>query len=129
MDWIGICLKDAAALGLDVNLQATDKAKALLGNQRHKAANIPAMPWLEVPAFYNSLNGGTLTELALRLLILTAVRSGPLRFLHEDQLGGNVWTIPGDTLKGQKDATSDFRVQLSQEAMLEYPHRVFQFEC
>ncbi len=32
---LGICMKHAAALGLDVDLQATDKARALLGKQRH----------------------------------------------------------------------------------------------
>src|SRR6056297_499626 len=75
MNRLSIVLKHAAALGLDVDLQATDKAKALLGHQRHKAQNIPALPWQEVPAFYRSLSGGTITELALKLLILTAVRS------------------------------------------------------
>lgn len=37
MDRIGICLKHAAAVNLNVNLDATDKAKALLGKRRHKA--------------------------------------------------------------------------------------------
>ena len=32
---LSICLRHAAALGLDVDLQATDKARALLGKQRH----------------------------------------------------------------------------------------------
>lgn len=114
---LSICLRHAAALGLDVDLQATDKARALLGKQRHKAKNIPAMPWQDVPAFYASLNDGTLTHLALRLLILTGVRSGPLRFLHEDQISGDVWTIPGEAMKGRKDATADFRVPLTSEAL------------
>lgn len=117
MNRLGICLKHAAALGLEVDLQATVKAKALLGKQRHKAVNVPVVPWVEAPAFYQSLDGGTITELALRLLILTAVRSNPLRFLSEDQIDGDVWTIPGDVMKGRKDATSDFRVPLSKEAL------------
>ncbi len=117
LDRIGICLKHAAALGLDVDLQATSKAKALLGRQRHKVTNIPALHWIEVPAFYQSLNEGTVTQLALRLLILTAVRSRPIRFLREDQIQGDIWTVPGDDMKGRKDATDDFRVPLSQEAM------------
>jgi len=57
---LGICLKHAAVLGLDVDLQATDKARALLGKQRHTAKNIPALSWQDVPAFYQSLNGGVL---------------------------------------------------------------------
>jgi integrase len=117
MTRLGICLKHAAALGLDVDLQATEKAKALLGKQRHKATHVPAVAWLDVPAFYQSLVNGTTTELALRLLILTAVRSTPIRFLREDQIEEDVWTIPGDAMKGRKDATSDFRVPLSMEAL------------
>jgi len=114
---LGICLKHAAALGLDVDLQATEKARALLGKSRHKIQNIPALPWAEVPGFYASLADGSVTHLALRLLILTGVRSGPLRFAREDQIDGDVWTIPGEAMKGRRDATPDFRVPLSQEAL------------
>jgi integrase len=114
---LGIVMRHAAALGLEVDLQATEKAKALLGKSRHKAENIPAMPWKDVPAFYQSLSDGTVTHLALRLLILTGVRSGPLRHIHEDQIDGDVWTIPGEAMKGKRDATSDFRVPLSTEAL------------
>lgn len=125
MNRLAICLKHAAALGLDVDLQATDKAKALLGKQRHKVQNIPALHWQDTPAFYQSL-GETITELALRLLILTATRSLPLRFLHIDQLEGDTWTIPAEAMKGRRDATSDFRVPLSLEAQrvieLALPH-------
>lgn len=113
---LSICMRHAAALGLDVDLQATDKARALLGKQRHKARHIPSLNWRDVPAFYQSLDGGTTTELALRLLILTAVRSYPLRNLHLDQIDGDIWTIPAEAMKGRKDATEDFRVPLSQEA-------------
>jgi integrase len=116
MDRLGICLRHAAALGLDVDLQATLKAKALLGQQRHKVQNTPALHWQDVPAFYQSLADGTVSELALRLLILTAVRSAPLRFLHLDQIEGDTWTIPAEGMKGRKGATSDFRVPLSTEA-------------
>ena len=114
---LSICLEHAAALGLDVDLQACDKAKALLGKSRHKAENIPAISWVEVPAFYASLSDGTVTHLALRLLILTGVRSGPLRHLHESQIQGDVWIIPGEAMKGRKGATSNFRVPLTSEAL------------
>ena len=51
---LGIVLRHAAALGLDVDLQATDKAKALLGKSRHTPKNIAAMRWPDVPAFYGT---------------------------------------------------------------------------
>ncbi len=113
MNRLGICLKHAAALGLDVDLQAVEKAQALLGRQRHIPQNVPALPWQEVPAFYESLSELTITHLALRLLILTAVRSKPLRFINEDQIEGDVWTIPADLMKGRLGKTADFRVPLS----------------
>lgn len=117
MNRLSICLRHAAALGLDVDLQATDKAKALLGKQRHTSKNIPALNWRDVPAFYQSLDGGSITELALRFLILTAVRSANVRKLHLSQIDGDVWTIPGEELKGRKGVPSDFRVPLPKEAL------------
>ncbi|MEL6642662.1 MAG: integrase arm-type DNA-binding domain-containing protein [Pseudomonadota bacterium] len=116
MNRLNICFKHAAALGLDVDLQAPEKARALLGKQRHTVKHVPAMDWRDVPVFYRSLMGGSVTELALQLLILTAVRSFPLRHIHEDQIVGDIWTIPADHMKGRVGATHDFRVPLSTEA-------------
>ncbi|MBR9864876.1 MAG: tyrosine-type recombinase/integrase [Rhodobacteraceae bacterium] len=113
---LAIVLRHAAALGLDVDLQATDKAKALLGKSRHVPKNIPAMAWADVPDFYASLEEPTLTHLAFRLLILTGVRSTPLRNIRLDQIEGDVWTIPAEAMKGRKGATDPFRVPLSREA-------------
>ena len=116
MNRLSIVLKHAAALGLDVDLQATEKAKALLGKSRHVPKHIPAMAWADVPTFYASLEEPTLTHLALRLAILTGVRSKPLRNLRLEQIGGDVWTVPAEGMKGRKGATADYRVPLSLEA-------------
>ena len=113
---LSIVLKHAAALGLDVDLQATEKAKALLGKSRHVPKHIPAMAWADVPAFYASLEEPTLTHLALRLAILTGVRSKPLRNLRLEEIDCDVWTIPAEGMKGRKGATADYRVPLSLEA-------------
>ncbi len=114
---LNLVLKHAAALGLNVDLQAVDKARALLGKQRHEAKSIPALPWQEVPGFYASL-GQSVTELALRLLILTGVRSAPVRYAKPDQidLDTRIWTIPAELVKSRKGATGDFRVPLTDEA-------------
>lgn len=114
---LGICMKHAAALGLDVDLQATDKARTLLGKQRHKEEHISALPWKEVPAFFASLEKPTITNLALSTLILTAVRSYPIRFMRMDQIQDNVWTIPAEAMKGRKGATHEFRVPLPTQAL------------
>ncbi len=126
MNRLSIVMKHAAALGLDVDLQATDKAKALLGKSRHVPKHIPAMAWGDVPDFYTSLEEPTPTHLAMRLLILTGARSKPLRQIRLEQIESGVWTIPADDMKGRKGATDDFRVPLSTEAQrvieLAMPH-------
>ena len=117
MNRLGIILKHAAALGLDVDLQATEKAKALLGRSRHEPKNIPAMAWIDVPGFYTSLEEPTQTHLAMRLLILNpGVRSKPLRHIRLDQIDGTVWIVSGEDVKGRKGKTPDYRVPLSNES-------------
>lgn len=113
---LGICLQHAAALGLDVDLQATQKARALLGQQRHTVEHIPAMPWQEVPAFYQSLGELSSCQLALRFLILTGVRSRPIRYLRHEEVEGMIWTVPAQLMKGRRGKTEAFRVPLSEEA-------------
>ena len=117
MNRLNIVLRHAAALGLDVDLQATAKAKALLGKTRHQPSHIPSLPWAETPAFYASLAEPSPSHLALRLVILTGSRSLPVRKMCLEEIDGDVWTIPAEKMKGRKGATSDFRVPLSEEAL------------
>ena len=117
MNRLNIVMKYAAAMGLDVDLQATEKAKALLGKTRHVAKKVPALHWREVPAFYATLDEGTVTQLALKLLILTALRSKPVRFAHLDQTDGDTWIVPAENMKSLKGKAEDFRVPLSSEAL------------
>ncbi|MDM9996401.1 hypothetical protein [Bartonella henselae] len=71
---LNLNLKHAVTLSLDFTLQAIEKAKALLLKQHHKFKNIPTMDWRDIPAFYKTLCKTTsITQLALRLLILTGI--------------------------------------------------------
>lgn len=45
MNRMNLMLKHAAALGLEVDLQAVMKAQALLGKQRNQRKNIPSLPY------------------------------------------------------------------------------------
>ncbi len=110
---LGIVLRHAAAMGLDVDIQATDKAKALLGKSRHTSKHVPALHWREVPAFYQSLDENTVTHLALRLLILTAARSSEIRYCALSEIEDDVWTIPAGRMKAGKE----HRIPLSTEAL------------
>ncbi|MBN9306841.1 MAG: integrase [Devosia sp. 67-54] len=114
---LGMIFDYAAAHDLKVDRDVVAKARTLLGDQVHQVENIPAMPWAEVPAFYASLSDGSTAHLALRLLILTVVRSRPLRFIHESQISGNVWTVPAGMMKGREGKAEEFRVALSSEAL------------
>lgn len=113
MNRLGIVMRHAAAMGLDVDIQATEKAKALLGKSRHVPKHVPALNWKEVPAFYESLSDGSVTHLALRLLILTAARSSEIRFCNLSEIEDDVWVIPADRMKTGKE----HRIPLSREAL------------
>ena len=114
---LNIVFTYAAAAGLDVDLNAIAKAKALLGKQRRQAQHTPALNWSAVPAFYKTLTEPTKVHLALKLLILTGVRSYAVRYAHVDQFDGKTWVIPAENMKGQLHQVSEFRVPLSSEAV------------
>ncbi len=111
------CLSYASAKKYEVDRHAIEDARELLGKQVHKAKNIPSMNWRDVPAFYQSLDGGGTVQLALQLLILTGLRSRPIRFAKTNQIKGNVWIVPAELVKGPRGKTDDFRVPLSNEAL------------
>ncbi len=114
MNRMSLTLKHAAALGLDVDLQAVMKAQALLGKQRHTVKHIPSLPYAEAPDFYRWLCGKRLVSArALRFLILTATRTGELRFATFSEIKGNVWHIAVERTKSGKE----HRVPLSEEAL------------
>ena len=113
---LGIVLQYGAAMGFNVDLNAVAKAKALLGKSRHQPQNTPALHWKNVPDFYSSISEENLTNLALRLLILTGTRSYSLRHINIDQISDQIWTIPGRNMKATNDKLSDFRVPLSNQA-------------
>jgi len=114
MNRMNITLKYAAALGLDVDLQATSKARALLGKRDHKPTHIPSLPYAEVPAFYRMLcTKNSMTCLALRFLILTATRTGEVRMAQFDEIQDDIWILPPERTK----TGIEHRVPLSGEAL------------
>jgi len=111
---ISLTLKHAAALGLDVDLQATMKAQALLGKQRHKIKHIPSLPYQEAPEFYRWLCTKSLSSaLALRFLILTVTRVSEVRLATFSEIEKDVWTLEPERTKTSRE----HRVPLSKEAL------------
>jgi len=82
-----------------------------------KATPIEALPWREVPEFYASLSDRTPAQLALRMLILTGVRSDAVRHMRPEQIAGDIWTIPKQHIKSRLHLARDFDVPLSAEAL------------
>lgn len=117
MNRLNLIFEYAVAMGVDVDVSAVAKARILLGKTRHEAKHIPALAWGDVPSFYCTLSDPTPVNLAMKLLILTGVRSKPLRFIRLEQIAGSVWTIPAENMKGRKNSIADFQVPLSSEAL------------
>lgn len=114
MNRINLTLKHAAALDLDVDLQAVMKAQALLGKRRHTVQHIPSLPYSEAPAFYQRLCTLNFpSALALRYLILTVARSSEVRLATNAEIEDDVWIIPTDRTK----TGNENKVPLADEAL------------
>lgn len=110
---LSLTLKHAAALGLEVDLQAPLKARALLGKQRYVGGHIPSMPYADAPAYYQSLcEQKWMSCLALRFLMLTSARTGEIRFARHSDIEEKVLTIPPAHTK----TGSEHRIPLTDEA-------------
>lgn len=111
---VNLTLKFAVALGLNVDLQATMKAKALMGKQRHEVTHIPSMPYQDAPTFYQWLKSqDAVSALALRFLMLTVARTSEVRLATFDEIEGDVWMLtPSRTKTGR-----EHRVPLTDEAL------------
>ncbi len=114
MNRMSLTLKHAAAIGLDVDLQAVMKAQALLGKRRHTAKHIPSMPYQKTSAFYRLLcSKGTVSALALRFLILTAARTSEVRFATYSEIEDDIWIIPPERTKTSRE----HRIPLTNETL------------
>ena len=111
---LNLTLKHAAALGLDVDLQATMKARALLGKQRHTVKHVPFIPYKEAPAFYQWLcTQPHQSCFVLRFLMLTAARTGEVRFATVDEIEDDVLVVPPERTKTNRE----HKIPLTDEAL------------
>lgn len=121
---IGAVLRYAAAHGWRANDNPADARMlrhaglpALPGGRKQ-----PSLPWGRVPAFMAALDKVQgFGALALRLVILTALRSGEVRAARWSWLsfdGVPMLTVPGEVMKGKKSAeVMPHRVPLSDAAL------------
>ena len=88
----------------------------LLPAQRQTVGHHPAMPFEQLPAFWDELSSvQTVSADALRFLILTAARSGEVREATwtEVDFGNALWSLPAARMKASKP----HRVPLCDEAV------------
>ena len=104
--WLGAIFDDAYDRGeIPANPAHNLKAGARSKGATHK--HHPSVAFSELPALLEAVDAtGThkLSKLAIRLLMLTAVRPAELRFAKwsEFDLGAKVWTIPAERMKMRK---------------------------
>ena len=123
---IGTVLRFAAAHGWRANDNPADARmlrhaglSALPGGKKQ-----PSLPWQKAPAFIKALDAmAGLAPLALKICILTAVRSGEVRGARWSELSfdgaAGLWSIPGERMKGKKSTdVQPHRVPLSPAALV-----------
>lgn len=112
-------LEYAVAQGHMANLIAVKMARVLLGDPGHKVEHHAAMPWQDVPAYYQSLGVGSTVRRVLSFMLLVGggARTTPVRLARYDEIEGNQWTIPAENMKGMEGKVASFRIPLSRPAL------------
>jgi integrase len=90
------------------------KRPNLLPKRKRQVQHFEAMPYAGVPAFVTALRQrAEMSARALEFLILTAARPGEILGARWSEIEGDVWTVPGERMKGGKS----HRVPLSARAV------------
>jgi integrase len=84
-----------------------DLVEQILGKQQGDEAHFAAMAWREIPDFVVNVlrSGNDVTRAGLEFLILTAARSGEVRFATWEEIDfeKRVWTVPATRMKRKKE--------------------------
>ena len=112
---ISVVFDHACGAGFRTRGNPAQGLSRLMRDQRAKPQNFVALDYAEVPSLWNTLcKSEAVGAYALRFTILTALRSGAVRFATWDQFDEEFeqWTIPGENMKGREE----FVVPLSMPA-------------
>lgn len=92
-----------------------DDVKALLGATGHVAKKHPALPQDELQNLLQFLDVQNVVQRALAFYTLSGAgtRLRPTLHMQFDQIEGDVWTVPADLMKVQRNSTDDFRVPIT----------------
>jgi integrase len=110
---IGAILDWAAARDLRPHDNPAKRSNLLPKRKKH-VKHLAAMPYVDTPAFMAELRQRQeMSARALEFQILTAARPGEVLGMRWSEIDGNVWTVPGERMKGGKE----HRVPLSARAV------------
>jgi len=104
----------ACGAGYRATVNPAKGLAALMRDQRDKPQNFEAIDYFEVSNLCRRIeNNEAIGAMALRFTILTAARSGSVRFATWGQFSGDfsVWTVPEENMKGREE----FRIPLSSQ--------------
>lgn len=114
---LGIVFRQGRLMGHECDPFTVEAARHMLGEVRREVVPITATPWQGIPALFAKLDNGGPVHQALRMMILTLVRSSGVRGLRLDEIEGDVWTVPADRMKAKEGKAQPFRVPLSGPAL------------
>lgn len=112
---LGIVLRHARAMGLDVNPHVVSDARELLGATGHEVKHYPALPPSQARRMFQALNLDSVSNRALAFYTLVGAgpRIGPVLKMKYEQIENGVWTIPAGVMKGLRGKTPAFRVPMT----------------
>ena len=99
---LSLAFRWAMAAGHRADDPAGEALLAALPRNGARRRHMAALPPAEVPAALAAIdasNAHPTTKLAMRMLALTATRSGEVRGMCWDEIEGDIWTIPGERTK------------------------------
>ncbi|WP_246849625.1 tyrosine-type recombinase/integrase [Rubellimicrobium arenae] len=105
-------LKHARAVDPSVPIEIVELAKVQLGGQGHRVQPQRALPWQQMPAVYAAL-GVSAADLGLKVVVLTALRTGSVAPARWGEMTEDVWLVPPERMKGRVTGDPPFRVPVS----------------
>lgn len=110
-------LDHASAENSSVDPSIVDRAVKKLPVVVHKTIGIKAIPWNKAPQLYARFTKQSSSHLALRFLMLTAVRANSCCGARFDEIEDDVWTVPAVRMKNTVSEAKDFAVLLPDECL------------
>lgn len=112
VDRLRIVFIECKLMGYGCDPFTVSAAERMLGAYHHEAQPIPSTPWQDIPDLYGRL-GDSSVDMALKWLILSAVRCMAGLGARQIEIADGVWTVPKERVKATKKHMREFRVPVT----------------